>query len=168
MFSVLLTGPPGAGKTAALTALSDALVADRVEHAAVDVDEVAWGYPFPTLEQRCEHLRACWESHRRAGHQKLLVAEVIESAGHLRDVLGAVGADDFLLIRLEARLATLRHRIIAREPPGWPGLDYLLGETEPLHTALPQLDGVHLVMDTEQLQPAEISECVRSARPDML
>ena len=54
MFSVLLTGPPGAGKTVALTALSDAMVADRVEHAAVDVDEIAWAYPFPSLEQRCD------------------------------------------------------------------------------------------------------------------
>jgi broad-specificity NMP kinase len=166
--SVLLTGPPGAGKTVALTALSDALVADRVEHAAVDVDEVAWGYPFPTLEQRCECLRACCEAHRRMGHRTLLVAEVIESAGHLRDVRDAVGANDLLLVRLEARLATLRERIVAREPPGWPGLEYLLGETEPLHTALPQLDGVHLVLDTEQLEPAEIAERVRSARPDKL
>jgi dephospho-CoA kinase len=33
VFSVLLTGPPGAGKTVALTALGDALVADKVEHA---------------------------------------------------------------------------------------------------------------------------------------
>jgi len=42
VFAVGLTGPPGAGKTVALTALSDALVGDQVEHAAVDVDEVAW------------------------------------------------------------------------------------------------------------------------------
>jgi hypothetical protein len=168
VFSVLLTGPPGAGKTVALTALSDALVADKVEHAAVDVDEIAWAYPFPTLEQRCHHLGACCESHRRAGHQTLLVAEAIESAGHLRDVLHAAGADDLLLVRLEARLATLRRRIIAREPPGWPGLDHLLGETEPLHTSMPQLDGVQLALDTEQLGPTEIAERVRAARPDVL
>ena len=136
MFAVLLTGPPGAGKTVALTALSDALVADQVEHAAVDVDEVAWAYPFPTLVQRCEHLRSCGDSHRRAGRQVLLVAEVIESSGHLRDVVDAIGADELLLVRLEARLETLRQRIIAREPPGWHGLDHLLGETEPLHRAL--------------------------------
>ena len=152
----------------ALTALSDALVADRVEHAAVDVDEVAWGYPFPTLEQRCEHLRSCCDSHRRAGHQVLLVAEVIESPGHLREVLDALGADDKLLVRLEAPLATLRQRIVAREPPGWWGLAHLLAEAEPLHAWLPQLDGVDLVLDTERLGPTEVTGRIRSARPDKL
>jgi hypothetical protein len=82
----------------ALTALSDALVGDQVEHAAVDVDEVAWSYPFPGLGQRCDHLRAWCDSHRRAGHQVLLVAEVIESSGHLCDVLDALGADEHLLV----------------------------------------------------------------------
>ncbi len=168
MFAVLLTGPPGAGKTVALTALSDALVADQVEHAAVDVDEVAWAYPFPELAGRCEHLRACCDSHRRAGRDTLLVAEVIESAGHLRDVLAAVGADDLLFVRLQARLTTLRERIVAREPPGWHGLEYLLAEAEPLHAALPQLDGVHLVLDTEKLDLAEMTRRIRAARPDRL
>jgi hypothetical protein len=93
---------------------------------------------------------------------------VSPTAGHLRDVLDAAGADDLLLVRLEARLATLRRRIIAREPAGWPGLDHLLGETEPLHTSLPQLDGVHLALDTEQLGPTEIAERVRAARTDKL
>ena len=168
MFSVLLTGPPGAGKTVALTALSDALVADQVEHAAVDVDEVAWAYPFPSLEQRCEHLRACCDSHRRAGRDTLLVAEVIESAGHRHDVVDAIGADELLLVRLEARLETLRQRIIAREPPGWHGLDHLLGEAEPLHRSLPHLEGVDLVLDTEQLRRVEIVDRIRAARPDVL
>jgi hypothetical protein len=168
VFAVVLTGPPGAGKTVALTALSDALVADHVEHAAVDVDEVAWGYPFPSLGQRCDHLRACCDSHRRAGHQVLLVAEVIESPAHLSDVLDALGADDHLLVRLEARLVTLRQRIIAREPPGWFGLAYLLEEAESLHVTLPELDGVHLALDTERLARTEITDQIRSARPDKL
>ena len=89
----MLTGPPGAGKTVAMTALSDALVADKLEYTP---------------------------AHHRSG------------------------------------------------PPGWPGLDHLLGETEPLHTSMPQLDGVRLALDTEQLGPTEIAERVRAARPDML
>lgn len=168
MFAVVVTGPPGSGKTVTLEALSDALVKDRVAHAAVDVDEVAWAYPFPDLAQRCEHLRVSCAAHRRAGYETLLVAEVIESAAHLNDVLAALSSDDHLLVRLDAPLDTLRQRIIAREPAGWHGLDYLLEETPKLQTELVRLDGVHVVVDTENSTLPQIVEQIRSARPDML
>jgi hypothetical protein len=166
VFAVVLTGPPGAGKTVTLTALSDALIKDGVAHSAVDVDEVAWSYPFPGLAQRCEHLRAWSCSHRRAGRDLLLVAEVIESPRHLIDVLAAVGADDHLLVRLDAALATLRQRIIAREPPCWSGLEYLLDATPRLQAGLARLDGVHVVISSEQATLPDIVDQIRCARPD--
>jgi broad-specificity NMP kinase len=128
VFAVVLTGAPGAGKSVALMALSDALVVDEIRHAAVDVDEIAWAYPYPTLAERCDHLRAWAERCHAAGFELLLVAEAIESPGHLRDLLAALGADDHLLVRLAAAPATLRERIVAREPPGWSGLAHLLDE----------------------------------------
>jgi hypothetical protein len=163
VFAVVLTGPPGAGKTVTLTALSDALVKDRVAHSAVDVDEVAWTYPFPDLAQRCEYPRAWAGAHRRAGRDVLLVAELIESPGHLSEVIAAVGAGDHLLVRLDAPLATLRERVIAREPPGWPGLDHLLDETPRLKDGLAGLDGVHLVISSEHAALPEIVARIRSA-----
>ena len=74
MFAVVVTGPPGSGKTVTLTALSNAMVKDRVAHAAVDVDEVAWAYPYPDLAQRCEHLRVWSAAHRKAGYETLRCA----------------------------------------------------------------------------------------------
>ena len=168
MFAVVVTGPPGAGKTVCLTALSDALVEDEIAHAAVDVDDVSWAFPFLEDGQRCEHLRSWGELHRHAGHDLFLVAEVIGSAGHLADVLSAVGADDHLIVRLEARLPTLRRRIVAREPPGWSELDWLLADTERSLVALAGLDDVHLVLDTERLEPRQAVERIRAARPDRL
>ena len=168
MFAVVLTGAPGSGKTVSLTALSDALVDDQIAHAAVDSDEVAWAFPFPDLAQRSEHLRALWESHRRAGQELLLLAEVIESPAHLSDLLALLGADDHLLVRLEAAPATLRDRIVAREPEGWSSLAFLLDYTERMLAPLAGLDGVHLALDSESLSPTEIADRVRSARPDML
>src|SRR4051794_22802440 len=168
VFVVIVTGPPGSGKTVTLTALSDALVKDRVAHAAVDVDEVAWAYPYPDRVQRCEHLRVWCAAHRRAGRETLLVAEVIESAAHLADVLAVLGAHDHLLVRLDAALETLRQRIIAREPPAWVGLDELLEETPALQAALIRLEGVHTVVDSERLDVTQIVDLIRSARPDML
>lgn len=151
-----------------LTALSDALVDDHIPHAALDADEVAWAYPFPDNAQRCEHLRALGESHRRAGHHVFLVSEVIESHAHLGDVLSSLGADDHLLVRLEAAPATLRERIVAREPPGWSGLDFLLDYTQRTLASLARLDDVHLVLDSESLTPAQITDRIRFTRPDKL
>ena len=168
MFAVLITGPPGAGKTTALIALSDALIDDRIAHAAADVDELAWGYPFPSLARRCEHLRAWCEAHRRDCGDLVVVAEVIESPGHLRDVLRALDADDHLLVRLEAAVPTMRGRIVAREPPGWSGLERLLDESRALGASMKLLDGAQLVLDTERLAPDELARLIRAARPDRL
>lgn len=151
-----------------LVALSDALVRDHVAHAAVDVDEVAWAYPHPDLAQRCEHLRVWTAAQRRAGHETLLVAEVIESPAHLGDVLDSLGVDDHLLVRLDAALETLQRRVIARESRDWPGLDWLLQETPGLQVALAELDGVHAVLDSENLTLAQIVDQIRAARTDKL
>jgi hypothetical protein len=168
VFAVVLTGPPGSGKTVALTALLDALAEDEVPHAGVDVDEVSWAFPFPDLSQRCEHLRAWRDSHSRSGATLFVVAEVIESQAHLADLLAVLGADDYLLARLHANPATLRERIIAREPDGWFGLEYLLDEMERLHVTMPSLEGVHVMLDTERLTVRQITESIRAARADVL
>jgi Ni2+-binding GTPase involved in maturation of urease and hydrogenase len=42
---ILITGPPGSGKTSVLTALADALSDDDVPHAALEVEAVAWTHP---------------------------------------------------------------------------------------------------------------------------
>jgi hypothetical protein len=167
VFAVVISGAPGSGKTAALTALADALAGAEIPFAAIDVDEVAWAYPFPDDGQRLEYLRGAWETHRRAGRELVLVAEVVETPEALRALVDAVGADDHLLVRLEAVHATLRERIVAREPPGWFGLDHILGLAEQ-SAAFAGLDGTHVVLNTEELGPAEIAERIRSACPDRL
>lgn len=161
MFAVFVTGAPGAGKTTTLTALSDALVDERIPHASGDVDELAWAYPFPDLGGRCEHLRVWAEAHRAAGSDLLLVAEAIESPAHVHALLAAVGADGHLLVSLTAPLDTLRERIAAREPPGWHGLERLLGETEPLARVAAELGGVHLVVDTTTATTPEVAGRIR-------
>lgn len=165
MFVVLVTGPPGSGKTATLTALLDALAESRVPHAGVDVDELAWSYPFPDLDQRCKHLQAWRNSHD--GASLLVVAEVIESPAHLADLLTALGADEHMVVRLEADPDTLRARIIEREPSGWFGLEHLLGEMERLVGGPRPLGSDCLVFDTTQSSAPQIAAAIRAARPDL-
>jgi predicted kinase len=168
VFAVLVTGPPGAGKTACLMDLADALAVDRIAHAAIDMDEVSWAYPYPDTGQRAGYLRAVWAAHREDGHDLVLVAEVVESSEQLAELLAAVGADDHLLVRLEASPATMRERIVEREPPGWSGLEHLLAEVDPLAVSQAELEGVHLMLDSERLAPPELAAHIRAARPDAL
>jgi hypothetical protein len=167
VFAVVISGAPGSGKTATLTALADALAGAEIPFAAIDVDEVAWAYPFPDDAQRLEYLGGAWQAHRRAGQELVLVGEVVETPEALRMLLEAVGAEDHLLVRLEAGLPTLRERIVAREPPGWFGLDHLLGLAEQ-SAAFTGLDGTHLVLNTDELRHEEVAERIRAARPDRL
>ena len=168
MFAVVVNGAPGAGKTVCLEALSDALVKDEISHAAIDVDEVAWAYPYPSDAERIVLLRASWEAHRRAGHDLLLVAEVVESQEALAGLLEAVGADDHLQVVLESAPATLRKRIVEREAPDWSGLDHLLSEMERWAAVLTTLDGAHARLDTDRLSPNEVAARIRAERPDQL
>ncbi len=168
MFAAIVTGAPGAGKTACLLVLSDLLAAGGIAHAAVDVDDVSWAYPYPDDTRRHELLGAVWREHRADGHELLLVAEVIESDAHLAGLLASVGAEDHLLVRLEARPETCRERIVEREPPGWSGLEHLLSEMERWAVSLTELAGVHVVLDSESLSPDELAARIRAARPDKL
>jgi len=124
---------------------------------------VSLSRPLATLR-----LRSRRDSHGRAGVTLFVVAEVIESPAHLADVLAALSADDYLLVRLQASEATLRARIIAREPDGWLGLGHLLEEMQRLLMTMPALGGVHLVLDSDQLTVAQITESIRAPRADVL
>ena len=66
-------------------------------------------------------------------------------------------------MRLSAPLETLRRRIIAREPAGWVGLDHLLEETPGLQVSLAELEGVHVVVETDSATLPEIVAQIRSA-----
>ena len=74
MFAVVITGPPGAGKTSVLTALADALSDDNVPHAAVEAEALRWAHPAITGEQEMHHLSAVCASYRQAGHTLMVIA----------------------------------------------------------------------------------------------
>ena len=161
MFAVVITGAPGSGKTETLIGLHDALADAGIAHAAVDVDEVAWTFPYPDAAARLEAVRDACASHRRRGASLFLLAEVVETPAQLRDLLEAAGAEEHVLVRLLASPAVRRARIIAREPPGWSELEQLLEETAKHED---RLEG-GLVLDTERSTPRELGERIRAALP---
>jgi len=126
MFAVVVTGPPGAGKSSVLMALADALSDDDVAHAAVEVEALVWTHPALTDEQWTRQLRSTCGFCRDAGFELLLLSQTLESDDDLAQLLAAVGADERFLVRLEAQTETLTERIVEREPPSWSGVPALV------------------------------------------
>jgi hypothetical protein len=168
VFTVLITGPPGVGKTSVLTALVDALTDDDVAHAAIELETLAWTHPALSDELWLGHIRTTCDLYREAGHQLLLVAETLETGDDRTRLLDAVGADGCFLVRLEAQPATLVERIVEREPETWSGLADLVEHTQELAVTMPGLSGVDLVLSTEGRQPEDVARRIRAALPDRL
>jgi cytidylate kinase len=168
MFAIVLSGPPGVGKTSVLTALVDALSDDEVVHAAIEVEMLVWAHPALSDEQWERQVRNSSSLYRQAGYRLLLVAQTVETEGDLAQLLDAVGADGFFLVRLEAQPATLVERILAREPAGWSGLSGLIEHAQALAATMPRLRGFDLVLTTEGQRPEAVAERIRAARPDIL
>ncbi len=167
MFGVLVTGPPGVGKTSVLPALVDALSDDDVAHAAVEVEMLGWTHPSLSAEQRLQHVATLCALYRDAGHRLVLVAETIETDKELARLFDAAGADEYFVVRLEAEPATLIERLIEREPEGWSGLCKLVEHAQELAVSMPTLDGVDF-LSTEGERAEAVAERIRAAQPDQL
>ena len=165
MPAVVITGPPGAGKTTVLNALVDALSDDGIAHAAVEVEMLVWTHPALTDEQSARLVRAACDVYREAGHRLLLLARTLETDADMARLLDAVGADEVFLVRLEAEPASLVERIIAREPPSWSGLSGLVEHAQKLAATMPGLAGVDLVLSTEGERAEDVAARIRAARP---
>jgi len=163
MRAVLITGPPGAGKSEVASSLHDSLGESGVDAAMIEVDALERSHPPIDRERSIEHLRMLASSYREVGTELLIVTATIEDGDHRRAAIEAIGAGETTLVRLEADPETLRERILAREPPGWGGLPELLNASRSLAASMPELEGVDLVVSTEGEQPAAVAERIQAA-----
>lgn len=165
MRAVILTGPPGVGKTAVLTALSDLLHEDDVRHAAIEVEALRLAYPSLDRQTAFDHLAYVAESFRRAGYPLLLVADTIEDGAYLRRLRAAICAEETMLVRLAASPAVLRARLVSREPPEWVGLAELLAAAETLASSMSALPNVDLVLATDHTRPRDVAAIISDKLP---
>lgn len=168
MFALVLTGPPGAGKTSVMEALSDALVVEDVQHAMIETEALTSAHPALDDDQWLAAVQAVCGLYRRFGYELLLVAATLEADDDLRCLLAAVGADEHAVVRLEADAETLRRRIVEREPEGWSGLDELVDASARLRAAIADLEGVDLALSTDGQRPRVVAERIRDAFPRVL
>ena len=99
---------------------------------------LAWTHPALSDAVRLQHVEATCALYREAGHRLLLVAETLETDDDLSWLLDAVGAEERVLVRLEAEPATLVEWIIEREPASWSGLANLVEHTQVLAETHPR------------------------------
>jgi Mrp family chromosome partitioning ATPase len=155
---VVITGPPGAGKSSVATALHDALGDRGVANALIEVDELERSYPPVPLDHVVEHVRVLADSYRSLPRDLLLVTATLEDDMYAARLLAALPSGDRFVVRLEATPATLQARIRDREPAGWSGLDQLLASAARLAATMPRLYGVDLVLSTEGTSAEAVAE----------
>jgi len=146
---ILVTGPPGAGKSSVATALHDALGDAGRRNALIEVDELERCYPPLDQERVLAHVAMLCSSFRAGGHDLLIVTATIEHDRYGERLLQATGAGRRLVVRLEARTSTLESRIRAREPASWSGLEALVVSARRLAGGMTALRDVDLVLSTE-------------------
>jgi GTPase SAR1 family protein len=168
VFALVLTGPPGVGKSSVLEALSDALVLDDVRHAVIETEALTAAHPALDDEQWFAPVAAVCRLYRDFGYELLLVAVTVEAEADLRALVRSIGAGEHVVVRLEAEPATLRRRIIEREPEDWSGLEELIGASQRLGPVIAGLDGIALALSTEAQRPAAVAQRIRDRFPTPL
>jgi hypothetical protein len=167
--ALLITGPPGAGKSSALDRLSTRLEQERIPYGAVEADELARGWPFSEFSEWAPRLGLVCGSMRRAGRELLLVVATVETDAQLAGAVSAIGAASTTVVCLSAAPSTVAARVAAREPDDWPGKAWLVTHAAAVAAEIPRLTGIDAVIDSETTGPAEIAERLFStylAAPD--
>jgi predicted kinase len=163
VFALLITGPPGAGKSEVASALHDSLGDAGEDAALIEVDALERSYPPVDRERAVEHLRMLAGSYREMGTPLLIVTATLEDDAYREAAVAACGAEEATVVRLEAEPETMRERILEREPPGWGGLPDLLNASRQLAEEMKGLAGVDLVLSTEGRRPAEVADELEAA-----
>jgi adenylate kinase family enzyme len=116
--AILLTGPVGSGKTTTLYEL-DAVLGERDEpFALVDLDWLCWAR-LPTGIARdgllAENLAHVWQTYRRAGVERLVVARALPELDELAAIRAALVDAVLTTVKLDVPRDELVRRVCARD-----------------------------------------------------
>jgi energy-coupling factor transporter ATP-binding protein EcfA2 len=147
--AVLITGAPGAGKSAVLEAVSGVLSERGVPHGCFEREQLEWGEPWLAPEDALPALAALCGALREAGRTTFVVTATIETAAELQATLRAIGAARSIVVALDVAGDVAAERVAAREPEWWEGRDRLVAHARELAARVPGLPGVDVVVSNE-------------------
>ncbi len=148
MLVVVITGPPGSGKSAVAGLAHDTLGEAGTANALIEADHVRRAYPPLTPDLALAHIRALLDSYAAAGHDLVFVTETLETEADLRALLAALAPADVALVRLDAEPETVEARVLEREPETWSGRVGLARHARDLAVSMRALPDAQLVLDT--------------------
>lgn len=155
--AVLLTGAPGAGKSATLQALAALLTRNGISFGAIEAEQFVRGSPRLTVEQAAEQLAATLELQRGAGRRLFLVAAGVETAAELAEIVAAIGTEQLLVVGLSASAETLTSRLAQREAVQRRGDESITARARALAAIAPRLNGIDCVIETDNATSAEVA-----------
>jgi predicted kinase len=140
---VVVTGPIGVGETAVLHEADVQLISAGVDHATVELEDLARCWTERMDRDRAEvvyrNLAALWSNFAAVGASRLLLSLLVEQRSDLRRVSEAVPEAAVTVVRLHAPLPVLEERIRLREPGSSEGeIDGARWWTEHLDSTQPE------------------------------
>ena len=116
--ALVLSGPPGVGKTTVGWRVFDRCTDLGQLPAFADLDLLGAAWPAPEDDPhqsrlKAANLAAVWANYRHAGSRRLIVAGVVENVGERRQLEAATGGA-VVICRLDATDAELAQRIHGR------------------------------------------------------
>ena len=155
--AILITGPPGAGKSSVLERLATLLEIDGVSFGALELDHLGWGAPWLYGEPVLRQLAAILEVQRDAGRRLFLIAATAETDQELAAIAGAIDADALTVVLLSADADVVADRVERREPDDWPGKTALVDHARELAVSMPELTGIDLRLSTDDRRPEDVA-----------
>ncbi len=164
---LLISGPPGVGKTTVSWEIFDQLIDEGYRPALADVDLLGAAWPAPEDDPYNERLRAAnlqavWRNFHAAGARCLVAATVVESQANLDRYRTAIPDARATLCRLHASGAELANRIVRRGRERGDGIDKLTKRALYLAEELARNDIADVVVDTTDLDIPDVARRIRT------